>query len=111
MSMSPQGSLGVGYAGKKGEPGVPGPPGLPGPPGPAATVVQLGDGSVVQHVPGPMGPPGLPGLLGPVGPPGADGLPVSPDESVNKLNFQDIQILFNQIILFRRGIQEKTGKM
>lgn len=76
--LPPQGRIGVGFPGKKGERGVPGPPGLPGPPGPAPEVVRLGDGSVVQHVPGPAGPPGLPGLLGRVGPPGSDGLPVSP---------------------------------
>uniref|UniRef100_A0A4W4H4M6 FZ domain-containing protein n=1 Tax=Electrophorus electricus TaxID=8005 RepID=A0A4W4H4M6_ELEEL len=72
-----QGAAGFGFPGPKGEPGLPGPPGPPGLPGPIASVVERGDGSVVQRVAGPRGPPGPQGPPGPAGPSGTDGEPVS----------------------------------
>ncbi|XP_026861492.2 collagen type XVIII alpha 1 chain a isoform X1 [Electrophorus electricus] len=75
-----KGAAGFGFPGPKGEPGLPGPPGPPGLPGPIASVVERGDGSVVQRVAGPRGPPGPQGPPGPAGPSGTDGEPGDPGE-------------------------------
>ncbi|XP_067844119.1 collagen alpha-1(XVIII) chain-like isoform X2 [Heptranchias perlo] len=75
-----KGVAGFGYRGPKGDkgdPGTRGPPGVPGPAGPPATVLERGDGVVVEHIAGVQGPPGLPG---PSGPPGRDGEPGDPGE-------------------------------
>uniref|UniRef100_A0A4W4GXF4 Thrombospondin-like N-terminal domain-containing protein n=1 Tax=Electrophorus electricus TaxID=8005 RepID=A0A4W4GXF4_ELEEL len=96
-----QGAAGFGFPGPKGEPGLPGPPGPPGLPGPIASVVERGDGSVVQRVAGPRGPPGPQGPPGPAGPSGTDGEPVS--SCKKHLNGSSLRILASYILLERTG--------